>query len=170
MKQVLIIQLTTIFLFACNSSQTVQTTNPSYPNDPSYPNEPSYPNAPSYPNKPVTDNSNLQPYSPKPEDATLTRGKVFLDSTEILVMESYPVQIMLVLNGSLPTPCNQLRVEANPPDKQNRIQVEAYSVIDPEQMCIQVLDPFDANFGLGSFPTGHYSVWVNGEKVGEFDS
>ena len=85
-------------------------------------------------------------------------------------MESYPVQIMLALKGSLPTPCNQLRVVDNPPDKQNRIQVEVYSVLDPEQMCAQVLEPFEANIGLGSFPRGHYSVWVNGEMVGEFDS
>jgi hypothetical protein len=61
-------------------------------------------------------------------------------------------------------------VIANPPDDQNQIQVEVYSVIDPEQMCIQVLEPLEANIGLGSFPSGHYTVFVNGEQVGEFDS
>jgi len=25
------------------------------------------------------------------------------------------------------------------------------------------------NFPLGSFPPGHYTLWVNGEKVAEFD-
>jgi hypothetical protein len=68
------------------------------------------------------------------------------------------------------TPCNQLRVADNPPDEQNRIDVDVYSVSDPTQMCIQVLEPFEANIGLGSFPSGHYSVWVNGDMVGEFDS
>ena len=164
MKQILIFLLTAIFLSACNGSQTAQTDNPSYPN------KPSYPNVPSYPNEPGMDNSIPQPYSPQPGDATLTRGEVQLDLAEILVMESYPVQIMLVLSGSLPTPCNQLRVVANPPDEQNRIQVEVYSVVDPAQLCIQVMDPFDANVGLESFPAGRYSVWVNGEMAGEFDS
>jgi hypothetical protein len=73
-----------------------------------------------------------------------------------------------VLQGALPTPCNQLRVIARSPDEQNRIQVDVYSVVDPSQVCAQVLEPLDANIGLGSFPTGHYSVWVNGEMVGEF--
>jgi hypothetical protein len=109
-------------------------------------------------------------YLPQPGDSNFSRGNVFIDSSDLLIMESYPVQIALVLKGSLPTPCNQLRVVANPPDEQNQIQVEVYSVIDPAETCIQVLEPFDANIGLGSFPSGHYSVWVNGEMAGEFDS
>lgn len=109
-------------------------------------------------------------YRPQPNDNNLTRGSVFIDKSELLVMESYPVQIALVLKGALPTPCNHLRVVAAPPDEQNHIQIDVYSVIDPTQICVQVLEPFDANVGLGSFPAGHYSVWVNGKKIGEFDS
>lgn len=109
-------------------------------------------------------------YLPQRDDGNLTRGNVYIDRSELLIMESYPVQIALMLQGSLPTPCNQLRVIARPPDKENRIQVEVYSVIDPEQICAQVLEPFEANIGLGSFPSGHYSVWANGEMVGEFDA
>jgi hypothetical protein len=109
-------------------------------------------------------------YLPEPGDSNFSRGNVFIDSSDLLIMESYPIQIALVLNGNLPTPCNQLRVVANPPDEQNRIQVEVYSVIDPAEMCIQVLEPFEANIGLGSFPSGHYSVWVNGAMVAEFDA
>jgi hypothetical protein len=108
-------------------------------------------------------------YLPEASDSNLTRGNVSIDSSDLLRMESYPVQISLVLQGSLPTPCNQLRVIANPPDEQNRIQVEAYSVIDPTQVCVQVLEPLDAIISLGSFPTGHYSVWVNGKMIGEFE-
>jgi len=148
----MIFLLTIVFLSACNRSQTVQTQNPSYPNEP------------------VKDMPGVQPYTPQPGDDVLTRGEVFLDSTEILVMESYPMQIMLVLKGSLPTPCNQLRVADNPPDKQNQIHIEVYSVIDQAQACVQVLESFEANIPLGSFPSGHYSVWINGEMIGEFDS
>ena len=109
-------------------------------------------------------------YLPQPGDSNFSRGNVFIEHSEVLVMESFPVQIALVLNGDLPTPCNQLRVVANPPDEGNRIQVEVYSVIDPAETCIQTLEPFEANIGFGSFPSGHYSVWVNGELVGEFDA
>lgn len=122
------------------------------------------------PTRPASGGPLNNSYLPQTEDSKFTRGQVFIDSTDLLIMESYPVQIALALKGSLPTPCNQLRVVANPPDEQNRIQVEVYSVSDPEQMCIQVLEPFEANIGLGSFPSGHYTVLVNGEQVGEFDS
>jgi hypothetical protein len=109
-------------------------------------------------------------YLPQRDDGNLTRGNVYIDRSELLIMESYPIQIALMLQGSLPTPCNKLRVIASPPDEQNRIQVDVYSVIDLEQICVQVLEPFEANTGLGSFPSGHYTVWVNGEMIGEFDS
>jgi hypothetical protein len=32
------------------------------------------------------------------------------------------------------------------------------------------VEPFEANIDLGTYPSGHYSVWVNGELAGEFDS
>lgn len=112
----------------------------------------------------------LNPYAPQPADSKMERGNAFVENRELLVMESYPVQIALALEGNLPTPCHQLRVVASPPDAQNRIQVQIYSVVDPEQICVQVLDPFEANIGLGSFQPGNYTVWVNGEMVGKFDS
>ena len=75
-----------------------------------------------------------------------------------------------MLAGDLPTPCNQLRAKINPPDTENKIVVDVYSVVDPNQVCVQVLEPFEASIDLGAFPTGHYTVWVNGEMAGEFDT
>jgi hypothetical protein len=165
MKRLMMIFLmSATFLSACNGSQTVQTDNPSYPN------EPSYPNAPSYPNEPGTGIEGKNPYSPQPGDSNLTRGNVFIENSELLIMESYPIQVALVMKGELPTPCNQLRVVVNPTNNKNRILVEVYSVIDTSQICAQVTDPFEANVALGSFQGGHYTVWVNGEMAGEFDA
>jgi hypothetical protein len=107
---------------------------------------------------------------PQPGDAGLSRGNVYLESTDLLILESYPIQFNLYLSGNLPTPCNQLRVQVNEPDAENRIYIEVYSVSDPNAMCVQVLEPFDTTISLGSFPTGHYTVFVNGEMIGEFDS
>lgn len=109
-------------------------------------------------------------FLPEPADSNFSRGEVFINSTDLLIMESYPIQVALVLKGELPTPCNHLRVIATPPDAQNRIDVEVYSVINPAETCIQVIEPFEANIMLGSFETGHYTVFVNGEMVGEFDA
>jgi inhibitor of cysteine peptidase len=113
---------------------------------------------------------NNDQYAPQPGDDTLTRGKVFLESTNMFIMESYPVQVNVNLTGSLPTPCNKLRAVINTPDANKNIKIELYSVIDPDVMCAQTLQPFEATLSLGSFPAGHYTVLVNDEKLGEFDS
>jgi len=114
--------------------------------------------------------SNGDPYAPKPGDVSLLRGAVFIDSVQLLIMESYPPQIALILKGSLPTPCNELRVLVNQPDAENRIHVEAYSVSDAGKVCIEVLAAFEVNVHLGSYPPGHYTVLVNGKQVDDFDS
>ena len=119
---------------------------------------------------PIETGSPNLPISPNPSDIKLERGNVFISESNLLIRESYPVQIALILRGELPTPCHQLRVNIIPPDSENKIQVEAYTVFDPAMNCIQVLKPFEENVELGTFPGGHYTVWVNENQVGEFDS
>ena len=109
-------------------------------------------------------------YAPRPGDDQLQRGEVFDVTAELLAMESFPVQYAVILRGNLPTPCHELRVIVHEPDADNRIQLETYSVTDPARICVQMLQPFEQNVYLGSFPSGHYTVWVNGEQVTEFDA
>lgn len=109
-------------------------------------------------------------YAPRAGDENLTRGEVYLDAAEILIMESYPLQFSVNLRGNLPTPCHQLRVTLDLPDAENQVHLQAYSLADPNEVCAQVLEPFEQNVYLGSFPAGHYTVWMNGELIGEFDA
>lgn len=117
------------------------------------------------PTEPIVD-----PFSPKPGDSNFTRGNVFISEADLVIRESYPPQISLLLSGNLPTPCHQLRVKINEPDSQNKIDIEAYSVLDSDRACIQVLEPFEEHIDMGTFLTGHYTAWLNGEMIGEFDS
>ncbi len=110
------------------------------------------------------------PYDPQAGDDKLVRGNAFMNSADLLVMESFPVQIQMIVRGSLPTPCHSLRAVVNTPDKNNNIEVELYSVTNPDRLCAQVLQSFEASIPMGSFPAGHYTVTVNGERIGEFDS
>jgi len=107
-------------------------------------------------------------FQPRPEDAALQRGRAYINSADLLTMESYPLQFSLRVQGDLPTPCHQLRVDIQPSDAQGVIVLDAYSVIDPERVCAEVLQPFDVNLPLGSFPPGEYEIRLNGEKVAEF--
>ncbi len=111
--------------------------------------------------------------SPHPNptvNQNLKRGGVYLDSAELLTLESYPLQFTLALKGNLPTPCNHLKVDVNLPDAQNKIVVDVYSLVDPKTMCTQALQPFEENVPLGSFPSGHYTLWLNGKQIAEFDA
>lgn len=117
-----------------------------------------------------TDEPNLPDFLPQPGDANLIRATVTIHSADLLIRESFPPQISLGLKGDLPTPCHQLRAEIHNPDSENKITVDVYSVVNPNDACVQVLKPFEEYINLGTFATGHYTVIVNGEKVGEFDT
>lgn len=110
------------------------------------------------------------PFEPQPGDEDLQRGEALMDTFTLLTMESYPLQFALVMRGNLPTPCHELRAIVAEPDEQNRIMIETYTVFDPDEPCILVLEPFEVNIQLGSFPEGEYSVYVDGQLVAEFES
>ena len=120
---------------------------------------------------PVTPQEN-NPYAPQPGDETMARGDAEIVSASVLMAESFPPQISVSLAYRLPTPCYQLRVSISQPDSQNRIQLEIYGVAFKDKPCnlMALLMPQETNISLGSFPAGHYSVWVNGVQVGEFNS
>jgi hypothetical protein len=112
----------------------------------------------------------VNPLAPQPGDIKFSRGNIFIQESGLLIRESFPPQISLSFSGDLPTPCHQVRAVINPPDAENKINVDAYSVVDPDMVCIQVLKPFQERVDLGTYPGGHYTVWLNGEMAGEFDT
>ena len=109
--------------------------------------------------------------TPGSEDADggMMRGPVYIDETELVILESFPVQIEIVVRGALPTPCASLKWSVEAPDDQGRIMVEAFSLQDPALACVQVLEEIEERLPIGSYSQGSYSVWLNGELVGEFD-
>ena len=76
----------------------------------------------------------------------------------------------MLIKGFLPTPCHVLRANIAGPDTENNIYIELYSLTDPEVDCAQVLRAFNEEINLGSYPEGSYWIWVNEEKIGNFDS
>jgi hypothetical protein len=128
-----------------------------------------YPNPTSYPPPSGGEDPSPDPYAPRPGDEAKQRGEVYIDSHDILILESFPPQFRLQVTGSLPTPCHELRAVVDEPDEQNQIHVEMYSLVDPAITCAQVLEPFEASISLGSFESGSYTVFVNGEQVGEIN-
>ena len=99
-------------------------------------------------------------------DENLIRGEVFLNETQIILQEGHPQQNLLRLSGALPTPCHQIRVIIHEPDEQDQIHIEVFSLADPEDICIQVLESIEVNIPFGEFSSGEYEVFVNGESIG----
>ena len=106
-------------------------------------------------------------WQPAPGDENLNRAEVHLTGVEILTLESFPPQFMLHLSGEKGNPCNLLRVEVGEPDPENRIPVSVYTLYDPAAVCLAQLETFDINVPLEGLAPGTYSVWVNGDRVGE---
>ena len=112
------------------------------------------------------------PYPTQPGDNSMMRGDLRIASANVSMTGSNPEQAMLHFGYFPPTPCYDLRVEVAQPDAQNRIQVSAYGVAPKDKACtlMALATPLQAELSLGSYPKGHYSVWLNGVKVGEFGS
>lgn len=112
------------------------------------------------------------PYAPQPGDSAMMRGDIRVVSAQLRVAESYPPQVFLHFEYFQPTPCFSLRVEPSQPDAQKQIRVTAYAVAEKDKVCtlMALATPLKADLSLGSYPKGHYTVLLNGSKVGEFDS
>ena len=110
-------------------------------------------------------------FTPQPSDDKLTRDVATVDlaASKLTMTGSQPNAVSAYLQGTMPDPCHQLRIVLAPADTQNKINLEVYSVYDSKAACITVIQPFNVIFPLGSLPGGHYTVYVNGEVLGEFD-
>lgn len=95
-----------------------------------------------------------------------TRAEAFVGDTQLLILESFPIQVRLTVTGDLPTPCHVPVWEVE--DDGVTLAVTFESAVDPDETCTQVLEPFEVTIDLGSFSEGSRTVTLNGETVGEF--
>jgi hypothetical protein len=89
---------------------------------------------------------------------------VQVDSVDILVMESFPVQISAAVSGNLSVPCVQLLDPAVSFMGNTFIVVLAESTSGPGESCIALIEPFETSIPLDvlDLPAGTYTVDVNG--------
>ncbi len=109
------------------------------------------------------------PFAPEAGDASLTLTGVILTSINLTERTDLdPVRVELNLFGSLPSVCNELRVETRPPNDQYQILVDVYSVVNPNLNCENVFQQFEASVLFGVYSPGRYTVWVGGGMIGDF--
>jgi hypothetical protein len=112
------------------------------------------------------------PYAPQPGDSDLMYDDITIDSTSVFLTKSQPPQVLVNFAYFQPTPCYQLRLEVSGPDEQNRIILKGYAVTKKDKPCnlMALATPLQASLNLGSVPAGHYTVFLNDNQIGEFDS
>ena len=98
------------------------------------------------------------PYAPKDGDDDMTRAPAFVEKADWDAAEN-----RLHLAGSLPTPCNQLRVSHT--QSGGRLKFEVYSLTEPGMMCAQMLQPFDVYLTVKNLPAQGLAIQVNGAEV-----
>jgi len=87
-----------------------------------------------------------------------------VEKVEMLQLESFPVQLVLHVEGWLPNPCSSAAWEISD-SSASEIEITLYAVPDGAQACIQVLAPFSVNIPLGAL-SPEAQILLNGEPVG----
>lgn len=111
---------------------------------------------------PAGDDQADQTTTTSPDEPGAVRSPAYVDSVEILLLESYPVQVRALVRGNLPTPCHSLGWEVSGPDAVGRITLEIYSTSDPDTICAEALESFEESIDVGSFASGSYVLVVDG--------
>lgn len=99
----------------------------------------------------------------------LVKGELFIDNVELKINPGELPQVDLIITGNLPSPCHQFAASIGQPDPDGKIEVDAYSLVDPDAVCSQMLQPIEETVNLGNFPSGSYTILVNGEVIQELE-
>jgi hypothetical protein len=166
-----------LYLAGCGGAEHGTSVSPSVPS--SYPSTivaTAIPTSSTYPGPGQSEASLPRiPYSgfePDIFDANLKRDQVLLDLTasQLVMSAGQPVPAEVILKGNLPDSCHELRVIVTPPDAENKVDLEVYSLVKPEQACPAMQKLFSVAIPLGSFSPGVYNVIANGEPLGQFNT
>ncbi|MGC9346661.1 MAG: hypothetical protein ACP5JG_00870 [Anaerolineae bacterium] len=105
---------------------------------------------------------------PEPPSGDVSGGRAYVDDLQLLIMESFPVQVRAVITGQLSDGCTEVqetRVEYDAASQTFRLHIETYR--DPEKMCTQALVPFEESVSLDveGLSAGTYTVEIQDETA-----
>ena len=97
---------------------------------------------------------------------SLAITRQFLRSARIEQRGSPPHPV-LVVEGLLNNSCQKLRIKLLPPDQNGQILVTGSAGIGPATDCRDGDFPIEQAIEIGPYPQGSYTIWLNGENLGE---
>lgn len=93
--------------------------------------------------------------------------RAYIAQIEVKILESFPVQIHILVSGNLPTPCYQLDpINKRYADNHFEVAINT-TLLQTVIACIQVLQPFQVTVPLDVYglPAGSYQVHVNDKSM-----
>ena len=96
-------------------------------------------------------------------DETFVTGVAAVDSVDLLMLESFPVQIRAMVRGNLPDGCTTID-QVTQARQGNAFKVTITTKRPADKMCTEALVPFEESVALEvvGLPAGTYAVEVNG--------
>lgn len=94
------------------------------------------------------------------EDDMEVREGAYLYSVELLILESFPVQIRAVLSGDLPDGCTGIKEIVAEQTDDWTFEIHIFTQRPADAMCTQALVPFEEQIALdvNGLPAGEYVV------------
>ncbi|MFO7664366.1 MAG: hypothetical protein R6X18_17480, partial [Chloroflexota bacterium] len=91
------------------------------------------------------------------------RGQAQVDEVEVLILESFPVQVSVIARGELPDSCTRID-EIISQRAEDTFRVAITTLRQPDTVCTQVIVPFEQTIALdvAGLPAGTNTVSVNG--------
>lgn len=100
-----------------------------------------------------------------PTSEVPVNGEAIVDSIELMIVESFPVQVSVRVRGELPDGCTEIdQIETTQEGQQFNIVMTTLRPAD--MICTEALVPFDETIALDvvDLPAGVYTVDVNGRS------
>ncbi len=96
-------------------------------------------------------------------------GRATVESIEMVIAESFPVQVFAILRGHLGDGCTEISGITSRGPVDNRFDIDITTQRPPEAMCTQALVPFQHNVPIHAYGllAGDYEV-VAGEASASF--
>jgi len=95
-------------------------------------------------------------------------GWLTIDRSEMLLLESFPVQVRLSIHGTRST-CDRLDWDVRLDEVVRRIEVRLWAEPGPALTCLPGETAFDESIPLGSFEEADLEVFLNGESIGRIE-
>ncbi len=107
----------------------------------------------------------VTPEPTPPTEAELIIGMAPVEEIDILILESFPVQVNVVVDGYLPDGCTEINeITQKRNVEAQTFEVEITTIRPADALCTEAMVPFEETISLDveGLPAGTYTVDVNG--------